>query len=1117
MPLKSCDRMRQQLGALAFATVAIWACASQGVCQDEGYAAAVLADQPVAFFRFSGSENSPFVDAAEKTLLQQVGRDGVQLGVEGPLAVGVDNTAAHFDGAAQFTVVAEPDVFDLTGAMSIEFWMRPTAGGEGTQCILAKGDYLTTGAPFYVVYFQTPQDDGGYIRFGVAGGFIDKAARIPENEFTHVVVTYDPSLAGENACIYLNGKQSVTTHVAGATKSVPGGPLQVGGLRWEPEKQPYIQFFAGDLDELAIYPHALQAGRVNAHFEHAAVPPHFESEVQPILARACLECHAEEPAGNLDLRTVSSMLRGGTNGPAITRNSSAQSLLVEMIDFDEMPPPDSGHAISSAERRLIGLWIDRGCVADEAIVEPPAVSWVSDQDRAHWAFRQLKAGVEVPTVEHASSVRSPLDAFIQSRLELQGLSLAEEVDRWRLARRLAVDLTGVPPVVERVDRFTQDARPDAVERLVDEYLASPQFGIRWGRHWLDVAGYTDTISFDDDFGAPIGFRSGKWRYRDYVIRSFNQDKSFARFVTEQLAGDELVSWKNAPTYTPEMIEALVATGFLRCCEDISLEDPRPFIIWSVLHDSVEQIGTSLLGLTVNCSRCHSHKFEPIPQRDYYRLMAVLTPALNPANWKNPQERALPDVAPPVLQEINAHNAAIDGRVKVQNELIAAIRQAHENKLREAKYVNVNEPDRAATKAAFETDPSQRDEVQKALLEKYKAELAVSAEAIEAALSADEQQKIAEAQKTIGQQNALRRTHDWIQAVYDVGAVPLTRIFRRGDYLHPRRAVPPGGLEVLAERDFNSYLELAQPPQGSGHRLALAEWLTDEQERPSALLARVAVNRIWGHLLGQGIVTTPENLGPSGAEPTHPDLLEWLSVAFRQTWSTKDVVRRIVASSVYRQTSVVDTAQAEESTHADPANRLLWKSRLRRVEAEVVRDAILQTADALNLTMGGPPVPLAYNPDGSVLVASNLPQPSAAWRRTVFLLNRRIYNPSFLMSFDKPTVTGSICERTSSAVVAQSLSMLNDDFAIEMARLMAARVMAECGPSADERIIRLYRLVLSRLPSASELAACREMLLAQAKLYENASAESEQETDAPSEALVDLTQTLLSTSEFLYLE
>ena len=1086
------------------------------------YPDAVKHDNPVAYFRFESNDGNHVRDSlAGEPARRMATSQALNLSAEGALLTGqgTKNHAGHFTGSSYVHASADPDVYEFAGAVSIEFWIRPTKGGEATQCFIAKGEYTRTNTNYYVVYFQQPSDKFGRLRFGIASGHIDQTSKLAENEFTHVVVTFDPEQTGDNTRMYINGRLDVAKRIDGKPRSTEGTPLSIGALYYEPPTLPRIQFFVGDLDEVAFYSHAVPEHRVAAHFARQASTFVFEDDVRPILQRACFDCHGDDPEGKLDLRTLTAMLSGGANGPAVVRGKSGQSLLTERIDFNEMPPADSGLTLSHKERRVIAAWIDRGCQTEAPVVKPPPFTRVSDEDREHWAFRQFSAHITPPQPKSGTgtpTIRTPVDAFIQRRLEKHELSMSPDADRMRLARRLSVDLLGLPPTAVLVDQFLADESPHAYERLVDQLLASPQFGIRWGRHWLDIAGYTDTISFDDDYGPPIGFVEGKWRYRDYVIRSLNQDKSWTQFITEQLAGDELVDWRKAKKYTPEIVEALVATGYLRCCEDISKEDPRAFIIWSVLHDSVEQIGTSLLGLTLNCSRCHSHKFEPIPQRDYYRLMGLLTPALNPGNWKDPQQRLLPDVSKSTLAAINVHNAEIDNQVKQLEEAIAAIRKRHETKLRDAKLTSIPESDRAAVANALKTPTDKRDEAQKALLEKYKAELEIDPKDIDAAITGDDRAATDDATRRLAELNAGRRTHGWIHAVYDVGPPPATRLFRRGSYLNPRREIPAGFLEVLADENGTNLASGEHPAAagGSGYRLALARWLTHESSPASALAARVFVNRVWAHLLGEPIVETADNLGTSGGRPSHPLLLDWLSSDFRRHGSLKRLIRRIVTSSVYRQASFAPRETVMEAREIDPTNRLLWRARLRRVEAEVVRDSILAAAGQLDPSIGGPPVPLEYRPDGRVLVASKgLPTPSAAFRRSVYLLNRRIYNPSFLSVFDKPIVTGSVCRRDVSAVALQSLSMMNDEFVVEQSRKLAARVATEAGLSSDAAIRRLFRLTLGREPSRQERDLCNRMLARQTELYRADSPDKSPELAA----LADLCQTILNMNEFLYLE
>ena len=745
----------------------------------------------------------------------------------------------------------------------------------------------------------------------------------------------------------------------------------------------------------------------------------------------------------------------------------------------------------------------------------------------HWAFRPL-VRLSPPQVEHAA-YRTPIDGFVLDRLFKAGLSLSPEADRERLIRRAYIDLIGLPPSPEALDDFLADDRPGAYERLVDELLASPHFGVRWGRHWLDIVGYTDSVTFDDDYGPPLGFTTGKWRYRDYVVQSFNQDKPYDQFLAEQISGDEMVDWRNAAEFTPEIVEHLVATGFFRCCEDISLEDNRPFIIWSVVHDSMTQLGTSALGLSLNCVRCHSHKFDPIEHEEYYGMMALLTPALNPASWKNPEQRALPDISTDEMAELNAHNGPIDEKVKPLGERLVEVRRPYKEIRQREKMVNIPQPTRSELKAALDVAADARSDAQQALIVKHEKEILVSDEEIADALTPTDQQVVDELTKQIGQLNEQRRTHDWIQAMYDVGPPPPTHLFDRGNYLTPGEEVSPRFLAALsnkftdgllpAETSFESETPTDQGQQTSGRRTALVRWLTEPQSPASALVARVWANRIWQHLLGEGIVSTSENLGVTGSPPTHPELLEWLATELvRLDWQVKPLIKQIMMSSVYRQSSLVDRnpqSAGADPQQVDPENHLLWRARLRRIEAEVIRDTMLSLSGQLDETMGGPPVPLHYAPDGTVTVAKDgLPDPSARGRRTLYLMNRRIYNPSFLSVFDKPIVTAGVCRRQTSAVATQSLAMMNDVFVLEQTELFAKRVRQSVDNSAQEQIELIYRMALGRRPLPVEQQWCRQFLDKQTAILRNSDRNPDQVADV---AMASLCQTVLSTNEFLYLE
>jgi hypothetical protein len=690
-----------------------------------------------------------------------------------------------------------------------------------------------------------------------------------------------------------------------------------------------------------------------------------------------------------------------------------------MIRKGEMPPKPGG--LPEAEVALVKAWIDGGAPRDQASAEVVAAR-VTERDRQFWAFTK-PVRPPVPAVRDSGRVQTPIDAFVLAKLEARGLSLSPDAERAVLVRRLFFDLLGLPPPPDEVEAFRTDARPDAYERLVDRLLASPHYGERWGRHWLDAAGYADSIGGDNDPGQVFP-REGMYLYRDYVIRALNEDRPFDRFLTEQLAGDEMGG------DGPVAIDQLIATGFLRTTVDHTFEQElnRPFERYQVLHDTIENLTSNLLGLTVACARCHDHKFDPIPQAEYYQLLAVLKPIYNPEKWVQPQFRHV--LAPLEISDLRLQMARRKSAMRC----------------------------RLGDQSAIPRGPSD---------------------------------------------SALVK----VQAASEAGVAPPAYVFRRGNHLTPAGEVQPGFFSVLTER--NSPTLIAPPKPGaptSGRRTALARWLT----RPDhPLTARVFVNRVWQRYFGEGIVATADNFGRLGARPTHPELLDWLAVEFAKAgWNIKALHRLIVTSSVYRQSS----APQPGAESIDPGNQLLWRMRLRRLESEAVRDAVLAVSGRLDRTLGGPPTPIDPKPDGLVVVQEKgLPTPTAASRRSVYLFARRNYNLTLLSVFDQPVMATNCVRRVHSAVPLQSLTLLNDAFMLEQADHLAARVAA-CSPAAETRLRTAFRLAFAREPSAKEVASGLALLT---KLQGRYEAENLPPAHAARQALARLCHMLLCANEFLY--
>lgn len=736
---------------------------------------------------------------------------------------------------------------------------------------------------------------------------------------------------------------------------------------------------------------------------------------------------------------------------------------------------------------------------------------VSDDNRLFWAFRPpLRPAI--PKVKNAERVGNPIDAFLLEKLEAKGLTFSPAADRRTLIRRASFDLLGLPPDPEEVVRFVADADPAAYEKLIDRLLASPHYGERWGRHWLDAAGYVDTVGPDND-AEIIRMAEGMWRYRDYVVRSFNADKPYDRFLQEQLAGDELVEWRSAGKYTPEMLDALVATGFLRTAVDNTTETElnRPLERYEVLHGTLEVLSSNLLGLTVGCARCHDHKFDPIPQSDYYRLMACLTPSYNPAKWLQPPQRFLDDVSAVEKVEIQKANAELDRQAAERNLKIAMLQEPHEQRLREARLEKLPEPARGEVRALLALDAAKRSKEQKALLDKHGPALKVAAEEVQKSLSPEERAAIDALNKEISALKARLRTTGKVNALFEVGAPPATPLLRRGSHLTPGPEVAPGFLAVLTDPKRAAPIPSAKDgAPSSGRRTALAQWLT-RPEHP--LTARVIVNRIWQHHFGEGIVVTPDNFGLQGARPTHPQLLDWLATEFvRLGWKWKPIHKLILTSAAYQQSS--ESGERKAQTALDPGNQLLWRMRLRRLESEAVRDAILTVSSKLDRTQGGPPIPIQVRKDGMVVVADKgLPSPTAPYRRSLYLLNRRNYQLSLLRVFDQPQVASNCTRRTQSTVPLQSLTLMNDAFLFEQADHLAQRVAGLAGTS-DTQVRAAYRLALTREPDAMELKQSLDYLDRQRQRF---LAEKMPAPQAESRALTTLCHVLMCTNEFLYVD
>jgi mono/diheme cytochrome c family protein len=705
--------------------------------------------------------------------------------------------------------------------------------------------------------------------------------------------------------------------LASALEGGESGPAVVAG---KPEQSPlYEKVHSGAMPpakgerlseaEVALIRRWIAGGaRAQGEAEAAAVTQH---DALPILRRRCTACHgAHRQEGGLDLRTRSAMLRGGKSGPAISPGKPDASRLIQKVRAGQMPPPQrlveaSVKPIEPAEIDTLARWIAAG--APEVAVAPDVATTTPDplvtaKDRDFWAFRAPRP-VAPPAVRGTARVRNSIDAFLLEKLEQKGLGFSPEADRATLLRRACFDLTGLPPSPEEVEAFLADRAPDAYERLLDRLLASPRYGERWGRYWLDLAGYADSEGKrEQDLPRPHA-----WRYRDYVVRSLNADKPHNRFLLEQLAGDELADYESAAEITPELYDNLVATGFLRMAPDGTWANITGYVAdrLEVIADEIDVLGSGLMGLTLKCARCHSHKFDPIPQRDYYRLADVLKGAYDESDWLKPDVR--PGLGP-VSQDV------LPGR-HLPLVPVAERRawQAH----------NV------AIQREIDSLKSSKDNAEKV-------------KALRARLLPEPR----------------------VQALWDRGDPSPTYVYRRGDPLSPGRLVGPGVPSVLT--DGKTPFEVKPPWPGArktGRRLAFARWMV----RPDhPLTARVFVNRLWKHHFGAGLVRTLGNFGKTGTPPTHPELLDWLAVELVSGgWSVKAMHRLMMTSTAYRQSSAV----REEHEKLDPSNALLSRIPMARLDAEALYDAMLLVAGRLDEARGGPADAVEARADGLVTPAA----------------------------------------------------------------------------------------------------------------------------------------------------
>ncbi|WP_169975791.1 PSD1 and planctomycete cytochrome C domain-containing protein [Tautonia rosea] len=865
-----------------------------------------------------------------------------------------------------------------------------------------------------------------------------------------------------------------------------------------------------------------RAGETDSPSDPASLS--FERDVRPILKEHCFHCHGEEPKlkSGLDLRFVQTMLDGGLTGEAIVPGDLDGSFLWHRIDADEMPPGDA--KLSSEQKATIAAWIDAGAPTlrpEPEEIPPPGEMVLTQEDAGFWSFQPIQRP-DVPVVEaDASLVRTPLDAFLLDRLHDKGLSFGPEADRTTFIRRASMDLLGLPPTPEEVADFLADDAPDAVDRLIDRLLESPHYGERWARHWMDVAGYADS----DGYTLADPVRPWAYRYRDYLIRAFNADRPWDDLIVEQLAGDELV----APPYEqlgPEDLDRLIATGFLRMAPDGTADgEVDPVVARNdAVAETIKVVSTAFLGLTVGCAQCHSHRYDPISHEDYFRFRALFEPALDVSDWKLPNARLISLWTDADREQAKA---AAEALAQVNTERSEAINDLV-NRILEKELEAAPEELRQPLREARDLKPADRSEEQVELLRTYPRVLVTSGNV--SLYDAKAYNEItAEFAKRTAAVEPKRPADNYVHALTEIpGKVPTTHLFLRGDPNQPAEEVDPGELTILTVATGSPDIPIDDPNlPTTGRRLAYARHLTGG-EHP--LVSRVLVNRIWMHHFGRGLVASTGDFGVLGDRPSHPDLLDWLADDFMQGgWTLKRLHRMIMTSTAYRQVST----RRPELDAIDPENVLLGRQNVRRLEAEVVRDAILATSGTLNPEAFGPSVPVAPDEAGRIIVGkdnrdsagrpSNADQSlgNAALRRTLYVQIRRTMPLGLTESFDPPDLSPSCPQRDSSTVAPQSLMLMNNPFVLEQSEAMADRVIASAGDDPSDRIRLAWQLAFAREPDAEQVAGALDYLDRQrstlADQLKADDAEAETKPDPDRLPLASFCHALLCSNGFLYVD
>lgn len=863
-----------------------------------------------------------------------------------------------------------------------------------------------------------------------------------------------------------------------------------------------------------------------------AAPVMFEKDVRPILKTHCFQCHGEEGEmkGGLDVRLARFILKGGKDGPVIVPGKVAESHLLDLIKKGEMPKGKT--KLSDKDIATLEAWVAQG--AKTARPEPEKLGpehAFTDEERAWWSLQPI-THPKAPSSKTAAKLELGIDAFIAAKLSEKGLSFSPEADPVTFIRRASFDLIGLPPTPAEVDAFVAAyiKNPESsIQHLVDRLLASPHYGERWGRHWLDSAGYADS----EGFGERDLERLWAWKYRDYVINALNKDKPFDQFIREQLAGDEMVPLPYKDL-SPDKIEKLAATGFLRMSPNGTGEKSDAATQNANIADTIKMVGTSVYGLTIGCAQCHDHRYDPISQADYYRLRAVFEPGFDTKAWRSPAGR----LVSLMTEKETAEAAKIEVEAKKLDTARLAKAEEFITEVLEKELAKAPEKDRDALRTAYRTELKKRTADQTKLLKTWPRVNQLSSGSLYLYDTTNKTKHADTLKKMTEEAAAVRATkpkqeflHAFTELPKKPEAIPATFIFNRGQFDQPKEQVKPSDLTVLASFRKIDIPEKNAALPTTGRRLALATELTDGKH---PLVARVMVNRIWMHHFGKGIVASAGDFGLLGSKPTHPELLDWLATDFvARGWSLKQLHRQIMTSRTYRQASTRDATR----DRIDPDNSYLSRMSVRRLEAEILRDSLLAVSGKLNPQVGGKPVPVMFNEEGQVVIGIDttdtagrpsgkvVPLNGEEFRRSIYVQARRSRQLEMFSTFDAPIMEPNCDARTVTTVSPQSLLLMNSTTMRVHAQQFAQRLQAEGGKDTADQIRYAFKLVNGKAPSESDVQQSVEFVQAQTEFYKANPTPLEVQLGVPSKTpgdpaflgLTALCHALLSSNSLLYVD